>query len=115
MVRVRYMKDNLILLTPREGERIDNIIKLKKDWFDSVFRDFKPWSDSLAASHRLIWVRCYGLPLSLWNKDCLSKVVGEVATLVSIDDGTVLWENLEYARIQVRTRKSSSASLTKKL
>jgi len=42
-------------------------------------------------------------------------VVGEVATLVSIDDGTVLWDNLKYARIQVRIRKSNNASLSKKL
>lgn len=36
-------------------------------------------------------------------------------TLVSIDDGRILWDNLEYARIQVRIRKSSSASLSKNL
>jgi len=47
MVRVRYMGDNLALLTPREGECMDDISKLNKEWFHSVLGDFKPWFDSL--------------------------------------------------------------------
>jgi len=42
-------------------------------------------------------------------------VVGEVATLVSIDEVTVLWDNLEYARKQVRLQNSCSASLSKNM
>ena len=54
MVRVRYMGDNLVLLTPKEGECMDDNINLNKEWFDSVLGDFKPWSESLDASHRLV-------------------------------------------------------------
>ena len=49
-----------------------------------------------------MWVRCYGLPLPLWSKECLSKVVGEVATLVDVDEATLAWECLEYARTGAR-------------
>jgi len=100
------MEDNLVLLTPKECERMKDIIKLNNEWFASVFDDIEPWSESYVASHKVVWVRCYGLPLPLWNKDCLSKVVGEVMSLVTIDETTSSWENLEYARIQVRLLKS---------
>jgi len=42
IIRVRYMGDNLALLTPREGERIEDLIMLNKEWFDSVFDVIDP-------------------------------------------------------------------------
>ena len=113
MVKVRYLGDNLALLTPREGERLDEIIALNKQWFESVFESIEPWSDALVAGHKITWVRCYGLPISQWNKDYFSKVIGEVATLVNIDKAIEAWENLEYARLQVRLLKSCCARLAK--
>jgi len=112
-IRVRYMGDNLVLLTLKEGERMADLIKLNKDWFESFFEVVDPWSDSYVAVHKIVWVRCYGLPISLWNKDCFSKFVGQMASLMAIDEATELWGNLEYARIQVRILKSYSARLSK--
>jgi len=112
MIKVRYLGDNFVLLTPREGERMEDIIKLNKSWFTSVFEDLEPWSASFVVSHRLVWARCYGLPLSLWNKDCLSKIIGEMEDLISIDEATEQWENLEYVRIQLRVIKTSRIGIT---
>lgn len=70
MIKVRYMGDNLVLLTPREGERMKDLIKLNKEWFESVLDVIDPWSKSCVASHKIVRVRCYGLSISLWNKDC---------------------------------------------
>jgi len=97
-IKVRYLGDNLVLLTPKEGERLEEIIKLNNEWFTSLFEVIEPWSESLVVDHRLVWARCYGVPFSLWNRDCLTKAVGDAAELVSIDDATEQWENLEFAR-----------------
>jgi len=51
----------------------------------------------------------------LWNKECFTKVVGEVGSLISIDESTVMWENLEFARLQVRVLRSSSARMAKSM
>jgi len=74
-VKLRFMGDNLVLLTPNNSERLEEIIKLNNDWFNSLFVSLEPWSESYVAGHKIVWVRCYGLLLSLWNKDCFSKVV----------------------------------------
>jgi len=108
MVFLRSLGDNLVLMMPREGESMQALIKLNKEWFESVFESIEPWSDKCIASHKVVWVRCYGLPLSLWNKECFSKVVGDKASLASIGRATLLWENLEYASLQVRLPKSQS-------
>jgi len=62
---------------------------------------------------KIVWVRCCGLPITLCNKDCFSKVVSEKASLMSIDKATLIWENLEYARLQVRLLKNHNARLLK--
>jgi len=50
----------------------------------------------------------------LWSKDCFSQVVGEVASLVDIDEASYAWDNLEYARLQVRQVKSCKVELSKR-
>jgi len=39
----------------------------------------EPWSENHVAGHKMVWVRYYGLPFSLWNEDCFAKVVGEIS------------------------------------
>jgi len=112
-VKLRFMGDNLVLLTPKDGDRMDDIIKLNNEWFVSLFDDTEPWSESCVAGHKIVWVRCYGIPLTLWNEQCFSKVVGEVASLVKIDESTRLWENLEYARLHVRLPKACKVDMVK--
>jgi len=95
---------------------MENIIKLNREWFDSVFESLKPWSVSSGPSHKSVWVRCYGLPLSFWNRNCFSKVIGVLApstTLISIDHSSELWENVEYARLHVRILKFESVRMAK--
>jgi len=103
MVRARYMGGNLALLTPMEGVEMKDLILHNKSWFNSIFVTTQPWTETFVADHRFAWIRCYGLPFPLWNKECFEKVLGEEASLVSIDMGTLTWEILEYARLQVRT------------
>jgi len=50
---------------------MDEIINLNKEWFESFFEALNPWSESFDADHKIAWVRCYGLPIPPWNKECL--------------------------------------------
>lgn len=90
MVRVRSLGDNLALLTPREDENMKEFVQLNREWFDSIFISIEPWTATCVVNHKVVWVRCFGLPISLWNRECFAKVVGESATLISIDDTTLL-------------------------
>jgi len=114
MVRVRAMGDNLALLTSKGGEKMEEIINLNRDWFDSVFVQMQPWSTSFTVSHRVVWVRCLGLPITLWNRDCFARVVGDIATLIDIDDATLMWENLEFARLKVRIENNRFIRVARK-
>ncbi|KAK8469885.1 hypothetical protein PHAVU_004G009401 [Phaseolus vulgaris] len=115
MVKVRSLGDNLALLTPREGESMKELVKLNKEWFDSIFISIKPWSTESVATHKVVWVRCFGLPISLWSKECFVRVLGEMANLISIDDATLSWENLEFARLKVRIACNRYVRVAKKV
>jgi len=118
MVRARFLGDNLVLLTPREGEAMEDIMKLNKGWFDSSFSSVSPWSFNCGASHIIVWVRCFGLPLPAWNRDCFTKVIGELsktAMMVSVDEASLTWEVLEYARLKVRVQNVGSVRWARRM
>ncbi|KAK8470298.1 hypothetical protein PHAVU_004G105300, partial [Phaseolus vulgaris] len=117
-MRARLLGDNLVMLTPREGEAMEDLMKLNKWWFDSFFSSISPWTSNCGASHRSVWVRCYGLPLPAWNRDCFSKVIGELsraATVEAIDEATLNWEVLEYARLRVRVPIAGSVRMARRM
>jgi len=114
MVRVRAMGDNLALLTSRGGEKMEEIINLNREWFDSVFINMQSWSASFTVSHRVVWVRCLGLLITLWNRECFARVVGDLATMIDIDDATLMWENLEFARLKVRIENNRFIRVARK-
>ena len=93
-------------------------MKLNKEWFESAFTSVSPWSSNRVASHRIAWVRVYGVPLPAWNKECFSKVIGEMsreATMVSIDEASLTWEVLEYARLKVRVQNAGSVRWARRM
>lgn len=63
------------------------------------------------AKHHQVWVRCTRVPLSVWNKVCFNKVVDHIATLIGVDEATLAWENIEYARLKIRIPLGDSALL----
>ena len=88
--------------------------KVNNEWVESTFESFKPWSASSGPSHKVVWVRCYGLPLPLWNEECFTKLIEALAPsamLVGIDSYTKAWGNLEFARLQIRILKCERARM----
>ena len=50
-----------------------------------------------------VWVRIFGLPVSLWNSTVLSGVGDECGGFIAIDSQTAKLEELQWARILVKT------------
>jgi len=42
IIKTRYMRDNLVLLTPTESDRMKDLIDMNKAWFKSVFEVVDP-------------------------------------------------------------------------
>jgi len=66
-----------------------------------MFQSILLWSNEKLPSHKLVWVRCSGLPLSLCNKKCFEKVVLPIGMLHDVDEEIKAWTLLQYARLRV--------------
>jgi len=95
MFSMKFMGDDLVLLSPKAEVSMEELVKLHNEWFNSVFEEIKTWSSSEVVSYKRVWVKCYGISFHLWSKECLSKVVGEVATVLEVDKATLSWDFLE--------------------
>ena len=57
-----------------------------------------------------VWVRIFGLPVSLWNPTVLRRVGDECGGFVAIDPQTVKLKELQWARILVKTDDGAKPS-----
>jgi len=118
MVKARFMGDDQVLLTPTEGEVMEDIIKTNEAWFDIFFSSVRSWTHNYGVNNRIIWVRCFGLPIQVWNRDCFTKVIREFAksaTVVAVDEASLSWEVLEYARLKVRVQNGGSVRWARRM
>jgi len=76
-----------------------------------MFVLLKPWKESKVVGNKTVWAKCRGLPLSLWTVGCFRKVLHKVGTLVDVDEVTLNWERVKYARLKVRTAVASKVHI----
>ncbi|KAK7357685.1 hypothetical protein VNO80_16980 [Phaseolus coccineus] len=98
---LRYLGEKMVLLSCDENGLIGKIIEDNKDWFASMFDSVLPWNVSLAVNERYAWVRCRGIPLQLWSRQCFKCIRALVGKMVEVDQATLAREVLEYARFRV--------------
>ena len=101
-----------MLLKGENETKINEAIAENKDWFEELFDTIIPWEEQFVAVDKLVWVRCRGLPLKLWNFDCFKHIAALLGTLVEIDEATLALEELEYARFKMRVPVGCEAKIT---
>jgi len=92
--------------------KIKEAIEENKEWFEEMFDTIIPWEDQFVAVDKLVWVRCRGLPLKLWNTDCFKHIAALLGTLIEVDEATLALEELEYARFKIRVSVGCEAKIT---
>lgn len=102
-VRARYMGDNLVLLTGEEGAKVIDIWKKAGGWLREIFDDIQPWSPKMVPERRIIWVKCEGIPLHLWNTQFFQEITKEVGELIAVAGETSNFLKLDGARLCMRT------------
>lgn len=68
--------------------------------------------ESNVVGNKVVWIRYRRLPLSLSIVDCFRKILGNVGTLVDMDEAATLnWECVEFARLKVRATIASKVQI----
>ncbi|ESW22039.1 hypothetical protein PHAVU_005G121500 [Phaseolus vulgaris] len=111
-IKVKFLGGFHVLLMGENKTKVKEAIEENKEWFEDLFDTIIPWEDQFVAVDKLVWVRCRGLPLKLWNTECFKHIVALLGTLVEVDEATMTLDELEYARFKVRVSVGCEAKIT---
>jgi len=114
-IRARYLGDKAVLLTGNDGTHLKDVIEANKEVLATVFEALEPWSEKPLCGNRVVWVRCRGLPLHLWTLECFQQATGIVGSLIQVDEATIEWEKLEFARLKVKIPVPNKTEVSKRI
>ncbi|ESW33234.1 hypothetical protein PHAVU_001G053800, partial [Phaseolus vulgaris] len=100
--RMRYLGGLYVLLSGESDEALQKSIEDNKETFAEFFDSVVPWDNSFVVEDKVVWVRCRGIPLKFWNKNCFKQVATLVGALIEVDVATLQQKVLEFARLKVR-------------
>ncbi|KAK6645947.1 hypothetical protein PHAVU_L001950, partial [Phaseolus vulgaris] len=110
-IKIKFLGGFHVLLKGENESKIKDAIEENKEWFEDLFDTIIPWEENFVAVDKLVWVRCRGLPLKLWNYDCFKHIAALMGTLIEVDEATLALEELEYGRFRVRITVGCEAKI----
>lgn len=102
-IRMQYLGSDMMLLSGEEGTKAGEFVEENKEWLGNFFESFEEWKANMQPGNRLTWLRCMGMPLNAWNVEGFRKILLRYGSLISVADETQTMENLQYARVLIRT------------
>jgi len=86
-LKLRYLGDDKMLISSDEELDIQMVIEEHKEWLSKIFERIYKWENHMRPRKRRVWVRCWGIPISLWGKDCFQKVAGREINIGGLRTG----------------------------
>ncbi|CAL0299905.1 unnamed protein product [Lupinus luteus] len=102
-VIARPLGGKKVLLAPKDGECVKEVMFDALVWSTNLFLSLSSWTDDCVEAGRLVWIRCFGLPIHVWNEESFSLLAKEFGSLLEVDKASSLKECLEYCRLMIRT------------
>ncbi|CAL5367197.1 unnamed protein product [Camellia sinensis] len=103
-VRVRKGGGRDIVLTFKFQEELKSNICNIKEWFKEWSQFVVEWKPGFyLEQERCVRLRCYGIPLNLWNRDTLNNIESMWGTVLSLDGDVCHPKSFTHTRIRVAT------------
>ncbi|KAL7212078.1 hypothetical protein ACSBR2_014862 [Camellia fascicularis] len=102
MVRNRGGRD--VVLTFKSQEELKaNICKIK-EWFKNWNQFVMEWNlEFHIQQERCVWLRCYGIPLNIWNRNTLNNIGSMWGTVLDLDGDICQPKSFFHSKIKVVT------------
>ncbi|KEH40713.1 DUF4283 domain protein [Medicago truncatula] len=107
------MGANMVLLKAEDPHLIEEAEGRSDPWWRGLFKSVKRWAPNLVSKQRLIWIRCFGLPLHVWDEKTFKKMGALFGEFVDFDEETIGLNRVDMGRIYVLS--SSMAFVNEKL
>ncbi|OIV92346.1 hypothetical protein TanjilG_10556, partial [Lupinus angustifolius] len=102
-----------VLLKGNSDELLD--IQKERNWSYPMFKSFCPWSQSFKVNERLMWVKCFGVPIQAWSEEFFRLIAAPLGTFVMLDDATREMNRLDVGGFLVLTDLVCSVDLSQKV
>ncbi|KAL7253570.1 hypothetical protein ACSBR1_007993 [Camellia fascicularis] len=103
LVRDRGGRD--VLLTFKSKECREDSLGTVKEWIGDWCEEIVMCNpDFHRGGERKVWVCCFGIPWSLWNRTTLNRIGNLWGEVICIEGDICNPESFEYARIQILTK-----------
>ncbi|XP_020207011.1 uncharacterized protein LOC109792041 [Cajanus cajan] len=102
-VKMRYIIDDMVLISGIIEEGLQERIRNENDIFTHFFTSIEKWRLGIWTGNRVTWVKCIGIPIQQWGVSCFSQVIGVRGNMIHIDKDTKKCNKLDQARLLIRT------------
>ncbi|KAL7208371.1 hypothetical protein ACSBR1_030178 [Camellia fascicularis] len=94
-----------MLLTFKSKECREDSLGTMKEWLGDWCEEIVMWNlDFHRGGERKVWVCCFGIPWSLWNRTTLNRIGNLWGEVLCIEGDICNPKSFEYARIQILTK-----------
>ncbi|KAL7264043.1 hypothetical protein ACSBR1_002075 [Camellia fascicularis] len=103
-VLVRKEGGRDIVLTFKSQEELDSNIGNIKEWFKDWIQFVVEWKPGFhIEQERCVWLRCYGIPLNLWNRSTFNSIRSLWGSALNLDGDICQPKVFFHTRIRVVT------------
>ncbi|KAL7170882.1 hypothetical protein ACSBR2_035690 [Camellia fascicularis] len=103
-VEVRKGGGRDILLSFKSTNELQSNIGKIREWLKGWSQFVMVWKPNLhLQQERCVWLRCYGIPLHLWNRNTLNNIGKVWGTILGLDGDICHPKSFSHARIKVAT------------
>ncbi|MCH83913.1 RNA recognition motif, partial [Trifolium medium] len=104
-LRVTAMGHKQILLWSDKADEVKEVVE-SVGWWCSLFESVVPWSPELITSHRVTWLRCYGVPIHAWGTDLFRALAFKYGMFIEVDGKTSQFKRCDVIRVKIVTKAS---------
>ncbi|GKV35665.1 hypothetical protein SLEP1_g43906 [Rubroshorea leprosula] len=109
-VRVKAMGGKMVLIDGEDKDELKHLMESAADWFSQWFEEICPWTPTMVAKERFVWLKIMGVPLSVWGDNFFSTISNLWGKFISLDDSTRLKKRFDVARVLVSTTLTNNIS-----
>ncbi|KAL7235297.1 hypothetical protein ACSBR1_018740 [Camellia fascicularis] len=103
-----------VILTFNYQDELKSNISNLQDWFKDLSQFVVEWKSGFhLVQERCVWLKCFGIPLHVWNRNTLNNIGSLWGSVLSIEGDICQPKSFSHARIRVAT--STMESITKPL
>ena len=94
---VSHMGGNMVLISFEDAQGKQEFLDNGGDWVRRWFDMVKSWEEEDVGESRVVWLKCTGIPLHLWNQRFFTSIGNLKGTYMDLDEMTRNRRQLDVA------------------